>query len=529
MWPVVLRELRVSARRRGTYWLRVLAAAVAIATFALFASGGRRGLSLGGTAGAELFPLLHQLLLVTLAVLVPLMTMDCISSERREGTLGLLFLTNLNARQIIFAKAIAHGLRAVTLWAAVLPVMALPLLLGGVDWRMVALSSFYNLELIVIGLTVGLTVSVFQRGSISAFLLLASLMGGALLVYAVGNALLTRIAFGLPGHYSLAGKIEDGWGLVANRGGIWAHFFQTPAAPAQDDLFLWFLPGSAVLLAVAIWFWVILLGRVMRASCQDRPKTRRRQQTESFFLEPVFATQFMRRWLRRSLDRNPVGWLEKRSWSGRIAGWVWLGLMIFGASIFIGVMDFWNHEGLWPLFALMVFLLLSMAYVAANSFRRERETGALELLLVSPIRETSIIRGRVMSIWQIFLPAFLIWVGVAVFLSTWMHVDHIGWWIVGEMSSFVALPVIGLYFSLRCRFVLTAWLLTLLVSMISSDGASLVIRSALAGRFVPGPEGGFEVMLDFVVGVSCELGVAALLFARMKRILARRTFSFRTS
>src|SRR3954471_21180692 len=134
MWPVILRELKAGSRQRGTYYLRMLAAGLAITMCGWFCLtiSVRFGMQ---QQGGLLFQGLHPLLLVTIGVVVPLMTMDCISREKREGTLGLLFLTNLKARQIIFAKVIAHGLRAATLWLAVIPVMALPLLMGGVDWR----------------------------------------------------------------------------------------------------------------------------------------------------------------------------------------------------------------------------------------------------------------------------------------------------------------------------------------------------------------------------------------------------------
>ena len=166
MWPVIIRELRAGSRQWGTYWLRVLAAAFAIGAFVLFMEQGR-GMRTG-REGAELFSTMHRILLATIAVVVPLMTSDCISRERREGTLGLLFLTNLTAREIILAKAIAHGLRACALWAAVLPLMALPILLGGVDWREVVLSSCYSLEFIGLNLVVGLVASAFTRSQAGA-------------------------------------------------------------------------------------------------------------------------------------------------------------------------------------------------------------------------------------------------------------------------------------------------------------------------------------------------------------------------
>jgi len=41
---------------------------------------------------------------------------DCISREKREGTLGLLFLTPLRVTDVIAGKAIIHVLRALTLF-----------------------------------------------------------------------------------------------------------------------------------------------------------------------------------------------------------------------------------------------------------------------------------------------------------------------------------------------------------------------------------------------------------------------------
>jgi len=41
---------------------------------------------------------------------VPMLAADCVSRERREGTLGLLFLTPLDARGIMLAKSMVHHL-----------------------------------------------------------------------------------------------------------------------------------------------------------------------------------------------------------------------------------------------------------------------------------------------------------------------------------------------------------------------------------------------------------------------------------
>ena len=84
---------RLASRRRGRYWLRSLAAlAILIAGTWLFVMmQGAPTKELAGflfgvlTGGAVLFALLSG----------PRSTADCISEEKREGTLGLLFLTDL--------------------------------------------------------------------------------------------------------------------------------------------------------------------------------------------------------------------------------------------------------------------------------------------------------------------------------------------------------------------------------------------------------------------------------------------------
>jgi ABC-type transport system involved in cytochrome c biogenesis permease component len=134
--PIVARELRVGSRRWTTYWLRLLAAGTVLLGVLLWF--GSTNLSLG--AGGALFVWVHRIVIVAIWVLVPLMTCDCLSQEKREGTLGLLFLTSLSAREIVFAKAMAHGLRALTLWLAVVPIVGIPVLLGGMGWREILLS-----------------------------------------------------------------------------------------------------------------------------------------------------------------------------------------------------------------------------------------------------------------------------------------------------------------------------------------------------------------------------------------------------
>src|SRR5947209_4491720 len=141
--PVIERELRASSRQPFTYWLRTLAVSSLLLASLLF------GLAHGFEpyVGGSLFSSLHFTLFCAIWILVPLLTADCISRERREGTLGLLFLTRLKGPDIVVAKSVAHGLRALTLWIAVLPIIAIPFLLGGLSRVEILLSLLIDLSM----------------------------------------------------------------------------------------------------------------------------------------------------------------------------------------------------------------------------------------------------------------------------------------------------------------------------------------------------------------------------------------------
>src|SRR5688572_24665222 len=102
MWPIIIRELRIGSRRWTNYWLRLLAAVAVAASIFFWFDGTRFNFF---QAGGVLFGYMHRALLIAVWILVPLLMCDCLSRERREGTLGLLFLTDLRAWDIVCAKA----------------------------------------------------------------------------------------------------------------------------------------------------------------------------------------------------------------------------------------------------------------------------------------------------------------------------------------------------------------------------------------------------------------------------------------
>ena len=100
--PIVERELRVAARGRRTYWLRM-----AVALGAVFIGACIFVLTLGlpsELTGRHIFGWLSGLLLLYCLAYGRRSTADCLSQEKREGTLGLLFLTNLKGHDVVLGK-----------------------------------------------------------------------------------------------------------------------------------------------------------------------------------------------------------------------------------------------------------------------------------------------------------------------------------------------------------------------------------------------------------------------------------------
>src|SRR6266516_1144452 len=159
--PIVQRELIEASRRRGTYGIRLLAAGLGLGlgTVVLF--------SLRKEPPAELGIWLFRVLAVAAyhyCLFVGVFrAADCLSEEKREGTLGLLFLTDLKGYDIVFGKLAVSSLNAFYGILALFPVMAIPLLLGGVTlgefWRVVMVS----MNVLVFSLAVGMFCSSMSR------------------------------------------------------------------------------------------------------------------------------------------------------------------------------------------------------------------------------------------------------------------------------------------------------------------------------------------------------------------------------
>src|SRR5262245_66547555 len=128
--PIVERELRVAARQAKTYRARLATAGVFVLLLAwmLWMGQGRSWFSARST-----FQIMAWLAFWWCLLAGILRTADCLSHEKRESTLGLLFLTDLKGHDVVLGKLLSSSLDTWLGLLGLFPVLAIPFLLGGVS------------------------------------------------------------------------------------------------------------------------------------------------------------------------------------------------------------------------------------------------------------------------------------------------------------------------------------------------------------------------------------------------------------
>lgn len=524
--PVIARELRAEARGAFTYWLRVIGAG------ALMVTGGWLVLDhgLGAQGGGVTFSALHLTLFGAIWVIVPLMTADCISRERREGTLGLLFLTPLRAFEVVLAKSLAHGLRAFALCLAGAPVLVIPFLQGGVGWPEAVFALCVNAGALVLALGAGVLASAGNR-SLSRSMITAGALAFLLalgLCLALGASLAWEVG-GWPGQLS-----EDWW--------TWETIFQIGAAaltqpgrvmdyaaqsgpPNAVPSFLGVVSIVSSLACLGLCALLRLAAWVVKRQAHETPRSAARVRLEKTFCTPAVGVGLYRRWMRRLLDRNPMGWLERRTWQSRLVLWSWVAVLVaLYSSLLPGAVR--QRANMEELHSTLGWLLAgNIALSAACSFRREREAGVLELLLISPLSVGQLISGRLRGLWGQFLPPGLLLLGCwAWLLQAFLHLSvppvslPEQYFLMGFFAiTWLTVPVAGLYFSLRCRNLVIAWIAALVVGVGLPAGVGGMV-SALAQDSAGLLQAGWRA----AVGTTAALGALVLV---LRPLPGLKTFS----
>lgn len=381
--PIVERELRVMSRRAGTYWGRVGAALLALLTGIGFVveSGARNPAQLG----LYLFFALAWLAFLYCLLAGTRLTADCISSERREGTLGLLFLTDLKGFDIVLGKLAATSLQSFYGLLAIFPVMSLPLMMGGVSPGQLLQVAVVLCETLLLSLAVGVFVSCWceqgRRAAAITFLLVALITLGPFLL------LLTQPLNASQGPPNFTVAIAS------------PLFAQALAAtePARGKPMQLFWPSVGLVFALALTF--------LGAACAALPRIWRDLPTLLPGLNPGSArtapiapdaTAPDRAFRSRLLDINPFYWLTARDRRRP--------LYVLGALIVLGLLWLFANEKYrlqndpgWAIvtsIGLHVMLKVWIAVTVVQQLGEERRSGSIELLLSTPLTIRQMVAGQ---------------------------------------------------------------------------------------------------------------------------------------
>ncbi len=385
------RELRSAARQKATYRTRWLTAVLffGLLIWLLWVFQGftnRR-------AAPEIFKILSVLTFLYCLFLGTARTADCISVERREGTLGLLFLTNLNSAEIIAGKLCSTALASVYGLMAIFPMLALPLLMGGITFGSFARTVLALLNGILFALAAGFLASVLCKRQFTAIALALGLTvglgGGSLLgaaaAYSYGptKPLADWLAVFSPLYTLLA---ADGTQLFGSSNRFWL---------------------SAATVASLSLGWLGLTTFLLARTWRDRPKSVRPWHRFRRWRRSARIPSASRAALRRRLLAiNPIFWLAARQPVSSPV-FMLLGVVLTLITAYVTAPFFQRTMGAGttdPVLAYVVAWLctglaihaLVLYYAAMSASQRlaeDKQTGALELVLCTPTTERTLARG----------------------------------------------------------------------------------------------------------------------------------------
>jgi hypothetical protein len=407
--PLVDRELRVVARRRSFLWLRgLLALAVGFQAYdllnhsVLVPAANLRGAIAVPSGPIISGPILLRAmagLIFVFALVLGLFCADSINRERRQGTLGLLFLTDLKPAQIIYGKMLSYGLTSFLVLLGALPALVMPVLAGGVRGAEAFVTGLGVLNALFVSLAAGLWMSACfreRRHAVAATLgLVAALAFGADII---GGSMFGPDARPFCRLFGLGG---------------WMTTSTLPTAFIPISI-LWFAGAHAL-----GWFFLRRAAVSLAANWRDEPSPSVRQVEPSdpwasspprpapgakleTKLEPeTLVTNAS--WLTdpRPWDADPIRWRVEQV--GVVQGQIWLAVLISFLAQF-GVLGsiFYSPSALasaWGLlsFAGMAVLLGSsglMAAAGARFFQQAHLNHELELLLTTPVGYQNIVSGQ---------------------------------------------------------------------------------------------------------------------------------------
>jgi ABC-type transport system involved in cytochrome c biogenesis permease component len=380
--PVVEREMRVASRRRSTYRARMLAVGGMLAGFVFTEITFITQYQSAAQQGQVLFNVFAWLAFAFAALAGLTNTADCMSGEKREGTLGLLFLTDLKGFDVICGKLTANSVTVIYGLIATVPILSLPMIMGGVGIFQFIKVAMLLVTVLALSCAVGVFVSTHSRNERKA------------LVFSI--LLMTTILF-LP---IFIGALLEDRQIMKEAGVLKILNFSPIFSMAMVMFGHRMLVGTFLQYHVWItlgWMW-LLIGVLLSTAAHKAPLSwQQRELRPNARTRPALLR--VQKWTppRWVLDLNPYQWLALRGETTPRAVWcfvlalfaIWLVAMLkYGRLMF-------DQDVLEPtVYIANTFLKVWVVGEASRRFIEDKQNNAMELILSTPLNARDMARGQ---------------------------------------------------------------------------------------------------------------------------------------
>jgi ABC-type transport system involved in multi-copper enzyme maturation permease subunit len=365
--------------------------------------------TLGDTArfGMLLFQIITLVQLSLLVFFAALTAASTVAREKDRRTFVLLLMTDLRNHEIVLGKLLGSLLQILLLLAGVFPVLALLLLLGGVSPEQVAQACLIMVATALAAGSLGSLVALWREKTFPT-LALTVLFLVLYLCLVEALAYLPRLAERLsPGSWFGALPV-DTWCTWLDPFRALGSILQPTAAAESLIAPAYGFTAAMLVLSVLLNAWGILRLRVWNPS--GEPIMQREQPEDAEAEERDRARAHAAPGAVRGLWANPIVWREirtraygRRPFLVKLAyGIVFALICYYALAPFFpalggtgGRTAFFAARGLVPIGILSLLLVSAQAVTAITS---ERDTGALDLLLVTDLTPQEFIFGKLLGI-----------------------------------------------------------------------------------------------------------------------------------
>ncbi len=491
--PIFDKELRVSSRRKRNYFLRS-GYIVLLSIFILYVWYTTIGIHSSGTNLYQVsrFSQLGRSVIIyfvwfqffTAQLIAIIMLSSSISDEIHTGTLNVLMTTPVNSIQIVVGKLLSKLLQLMLLLAISLPFLLVVRIFGGVPWDYIVSSACITVTAVFFAGALSLFLSIYYRHAHSV-----------ILVVVIGYMLFLGALPGLFVWLAVKGVLDQNTAhsIIALVNPFWAMAAVTQKLSAPS-VKIFSLPIHCLIMSAAtVFLLAVSVLKVRRAALSERFAGSRNLQSKNKSITNTTQPQIVTGPVRR-ITGSPVFWKEMyKGFFGRGKTDNAIIFLLFGMAILAGILFIFSaHNNMFLVFpyyllgGVYLIAMIRLAIFTAGSIAGEKEARTWPILLMTPLENKEIIRGKVIaSIWRNipFLVIYILLLGVFYFCVNVQRFSLVQISIslliatVSIAGSVLFLTGNGLYFSVRFR--------TAAPAIAATIGAYLVVRYLFCGIFNP--------------------------------------------